>query len=66
MRVSGACTDETLVRIGGEWAGRTIYSIVPVWPVRSLFPRSISSEVPKSEIIALGLIFSSIDLVLLH
>jgi hypothetical protein len=32
-----------------------MYSIVPVWPVRSLFPLSISSEVPKSEIIALGL-----------
>ena len=32
-----------------------MYSIVPVCPVRSLLPLNISSDVPKSEIIALGL-----------
>jgi hypothetical protein len=31
------------------------HSIVPVCPVRSLLPLSISSDVPKSDIIALGL-----------
>lgn len=33
-----------------------MYSIVPVWPVLSLFPLNISSDVPKSEMIALGLL----------
>ena len=29
--------------------------MVPVWPVRSRLPLNISSDVPKSEIIARGL-----------
>lgn len=45
----------------GGTAGST-HSIVPVWPVLSRFPRSISSLVPKSDIMALGLGRSVISL----
>lgn len=44
------CPFASCTRVSGA-----MYSIVPVCPVLSLFPRNISSEVPKSEIIAFGL-----------